>query len=419
MIICAYADTSAGHPSGRPAAKPGPARQAGMVTLVMTLVLLVLVSMIATYTARSVLFEQRVSGNDFRSRQAFEAAESGLQVALAYLGKTGGEDKDHDGVTDPVFDTDNDGIGDTNTFTFADDSSVTVTLTGAYPLIDVESVGVSDDSTATRTVRSISSTGNALPHSPDAPLTARGHVTIDGSATVFNPEGDSTIWSGSDVDLGSNNSTATEIADPTDAGYPYCMDTAMTCSTVQSSNRTSVGLDVIEHDASLANLSTQDTFEHYFGMSRQNYQESYVTLNVAGADANNLATNPTNPGVQLATGEVVWIDGDTEFSNNTTIGCHQVLTGGAFCDPADTDPSIVIVDGNLVANGTPNITGLLYVIGNFELTGNAQVSGAVVVTGDFDNASSGSLDVWYNSDVLSAASDNGPLSGAPGSWRDW
>jgi hypothetical protein len=401
--------------SARPYRNP----QRGMATMAMTLVLLVLLTMVAAYTGRSVLFEQRVSGNDFRARQAFEAAESGLQVALAYLSGVGGADRDGVAGTDPVFDTNGDGIGDSNTFTFADLSSVTVTVTGGSPAFDVMSIGVSDDRRATRTVRSLGRTADGLPRKPDLPLTARGTVVVDGSATVFNPEGNSTIWSGTNIDIGSNNATATQIADPTDPGYPACMDVPLACTTVQSSNRVSVGLDVIEHDTSLGNLSTEQTFQNFFGMSMENYRASRVSLEVLAANVNNLASNPTNPGVQLATGEIVWVEGDAEFSNNTTVGCTVVVVGNSLCANANIDASIVIINGDLIGRGTPNITGLLYVIGNFELQGNLTAMGAVVVTGDFANDASGSLDVVYNSAVLDATRDNGPLGPAPGGWRDW
>jgi hypothetical protein len=395
------------------------ARQTGIVTLAMTLILLVLITMIAAYTGRTVLFEQRISGNDFRARQAFEAAESGLRVAISYLSSVGGADKDDDGVIDLIFDTDADGIGDTSTASFADGSSVTVTLGGAFPSFTIQSVGVSDDRTATRTVRAIGSTADALPNGPGNPLTARGTVVIDGSATVYNPEGNSTIWSGSDVDLGSNNATATEIADPTDPAYPECMDTSMSCGTVQSSNRVSIGVDVVEYDSSLANLSSQQTFQNFFGMSMENYRESRVSLDIPAADANNLVTD-TPPGVDGATGEVIWIEGDASF-DSVTVGCAIDLPfmGSPFCPAADTDPSIVIVNGDLVGSAAPNVTGLLYVVGNFELNGSAQVAGALVVGGALDNGAGGSLDVWYNSDVLGATRDNAPVAGAPGSWHDW
>ncbi|MGD8339909.1 MAG: pilus assembly PilX N-terminal domain-containing protein [Gammaproteobacteria bacterium] len=391
----------------------------GVVTLAMTLILLVLVTMVSIYTSRTVLFEQRISGNDFRSRQAFEAAESGLRVALAYLGSRGGADKNDDGAMDPVFDTDADGIGDTNSVTFADLSSVTVTVTGAVPSFQIVSVGVSDDSTATRTVRTVGAAADGLPNPPGNPLTARGPVVIDGSATIYNPEGNSTIWSGEAIDLGSNNSTATEIADPTDPGYPACLDTSMTCSTVTSSNRVASGLDVIENDTSLSNLTAQAMFQYFFGLSMENYRASRVTLDVAAADVNNLASNLTNPGVQLATGEIVWVEGNAEFNNNTTIGCTVVVVGNNLCTGGNIDPSIVIVNGDLVGLGTPNVTGLLYVIGNFDLQGNVTNQGAIIVQGNLLNDASGSLDVRYNSDVLSMTRDNGPLVGSPGSWQDW
>jgi hypothetical protein len=393
-------------------------RDRGVVTLAMTLILLVLVTMVSIYTSRTVLFEQRVSGNDFRSRQAFEAAESGLQLALSYLSTVGGADKNNDDVIDPVFDTDNDGIGDTNATTFADLSSVTVAVTGTEPNFSVVSVGLSDDATATRTIRVMSGTADGLPNLPGNPLTARGPVVINGSATVLNPEGNSTIWSGEAIDLGSNNSTATEVADPTDPNYPACLDTSMTCSTVTSSNRVASGLDIIENDSSLANLSGDGMFEWFFGLPPLAYESTRPSLYVDAANVNNLAT-ATPPGVQLAAGEVVWVDGDAEFSNNTTIGCRVVVTGNNLCPVAEMDPSIVIVDGNLVGQGTPNVTGLLYVTGNFDLQGNVTVQGAIIVGGDLLNDASGSLDVIYNSDVLNMTRDNGRLGSAPGSWQDW
>lgn len=392
--------------------------QTGAATLVMTVVLLLLITMVSVYTSRSVLFEQKVSANDFRARQAFEAAETGLATAAAYLGSQGGADKDDDGVLDPVFDTDADGIGDVGNVTFADNSSVTVTITGAFPALLLQSTGVSDDLTATRTVRSLISTVNALPNSPDNPLTTKGTVVIDGSATVHNPEGESTIWSGADVDLGSNNATATNIANPADAAYPTCMDTSMTCSTTPASSKVAVGLDVIEHDSTLNNLTPAQMFQNFFGTSMANYRESRVTLEVLPADAGNLSTNSANPGVHLGVGEVIWVEGDVTLSG-TTVGCETPQVGADVCPNAELDPSILIINGDLATQGTPKFYGLVYVVGNMDVSSATTVTGAMIVTGNSNNAASGSLDIWYNSDVLGQTQDNGPLAGAPGSWQDW
>ena len=91
----------------------GPSRrqQEGVVTIILSIVLLILTSLVAAYTGGAILFERKIAANEFRSSQAFEAAESGMSTALAYLASRGGADKDGDGAIDPVFDTDGDGIG--------------------------------------------------------------------------------------------------------------------------------------------------------------------------------------------------------------------------------------------------------------------------------------------------------------------
>lgn len=394
-------------------------RQTGAATLAVALVLLFLVTMVGAYTSRTVIVEQKIAGNDFRTRQAFEAAESGLHIAMAYITETGGADKDENGLLDPVFDTNNDGIGDAASMVFDNSSSVTVALSGAFPQIGIRSDGVSDDRTATRTIRAMGSVADSLPNSPGNPLTTRGTVIIDGSATTHNPEGSSTIWSGSNVELGSNNATATNIADPADAGYPACLDTPMTCSTTRSSTKVSIGLDVIEHDTSLLNLTSEQMFENFFGLSTVNYRESRVTLEVDAADVNNLATNETDPGIDMAIGEIVWVEGNAVLSDNLTVGCAIEITGNQTCPNASLDPTILIVNGDLTTSGTPHFYGIVFVLGNIDVSSNSTVTGALVSTGDLTNSAGGSLDIWYNSDVLDSVRDNGRLAAAPGSWRDW
>jgi hypothetical protein len=393
--------------------------QRGAVTLVLAIVLLVLTSMVAAYTGSTILFEQKVSANEFRTGQAFEAAESGLSSAVAYLASRGGADKNRDGVIDPVYDLDGDGIGDINTDTFSDSSSVAVSISGTFPNYAIEAVGVSDDLSATRTVRIIGASVDAIPNAPENPLTTRGVVVINGSATVHNPEGHSTIWGGNDVDLVSNNATATNVADPNDSGYPTCMDTPMTCGTTRSSTKVAIGMDVIENDSSLANLTESQMFQNFFGSSMANYRASRVTLEVAAANANNLSTDDASPGVHLATGEVIWVEGDTVLENITTVGCAVPVTGAGNCDDSDLDPSVLIINGNLETKGTPTFYGIVFVVGSIFLGGNNTVHGAMVVSGEIQSTTGGSLDIWYNSDMLNWSRDNGPLAGSPGSWRDW
>ena len=43
------------------------------------MVLFFIMSLVAAYASRNLIFEQRTSANNYRSTQAFEAAEAGLE----------------------------------------------------------------------------------------------------------------------------------------------------------------------------------------------------------------------------------------------------------------------------------------------------------------------------------------------------
>ncbi|TDP74952.1 pilus assembly PilX family protein [Roseateles toxinivorans] len=65
---------------------PGRAgRQRGLAALVVVTVLFIVTSLVAAYTSRNLVFEQRTAANQYRSTQALEAAEAGVEWALAQL----------------------------------------------------------------------------------------------------------------------------------------------------------------------------------------------------------------------------------------------------------------------------------------------------------------------------------------------
>ncbi len=59
--------------------------QRGVATLIVVLVLFFVVSMVAAYTNRNLIFEQRTASNELRSVQAMETAEAGLEWAMSTL----------------------------------------------------------------------------------------------------------------------------------------------------------------------------------------------------------------------------------------------------------------------------------------------------------------------------------------------
>lgn len=56
-----------------------------MATLIVVMVLFFVVTMVAAYASRNIIFEQRTGANTYRSTQAIELAEAGLQWTLARL----------------------------------------------------------------------------------------------------------------------------------------------------------------------------------------------------------------------------------------------------------------------------------------------------------------------------------------------
>jgi hypothetical protein len=400
----------------RPGMFPHHLQQRGAASLVVSLIILALITMVTIYTSKSIITEQKITNNDYRAKQAFEAAEAGIGVAINYYSDD--PDLNSDGVLDGVFDSDNDGVGDSANSMVGTSNRVIVNatdLSGNMTILRITSQGFSDDDTAMSTIVQVISTVNPLPNTPSNPFTTRSNVTITGAATIHNPEGHSTIWSGGDVDLGSNNATATEVADVTDPNYPGCMDYSKTetghCDVIQSSNKVTVGLDVIEHDSNLSNLDDSDFFENFFGMSLTNFHESMVTLETTGANA--------DTDVQLATNEIIWVDGDTTFTNNTTVGCKAVVTGTNVCSNSNTKPSIMIIDGDVNIGGTFQFYGILYVTGSIVISGASTVYGAMVGGSTVTNQTGGSLNIWYDSNVLDAVKRNGPLGSSAGSWRDF
>jgi hypothetical protein len=65
---------------------PGfPGQQRGAVTMFSAILILILLTEMLIYAVQVGVFEQRKSGNEMRQKQAFHAAETGIQHAQEYL----------------------------------------------------------------------------------------------------------------------------------------------------------------------------------------------------------------------------------------------------------------------------------------------------------------------------------------------
>ena len=384
-------------------------KQRGAVVISLSIIFLLLTTFVTLYVAKAILLEQKIVNNEMRSKLAFEAAEFGISAAVEYI--SNGADRDNSGSVDKIFNVDGTTANNTNSSAVGNQSvTVEITALGSEGLAyEIIAHGFSDDKAATRNITQVIQVLDAFPNSPDNPLTARGAVDINGSGTVRNLEGHSTIWSGGDVDIGSSNAMKTEIANPGDANYPDCMDTPMTCSGIETSDRENVGLDIIEHDSNLSNLDDVEMFENFFGMTPQKYKDSVANIQLSSGDSISTGGNSN---------AIIWYEGDATI-NGGTVGCSTAIHGSGICPIANEEPAIVIINGDADMRGGPHFYGVVFVMGDIDLSGNSTFHGALIVAGNSNNTITGSLDVWYNSRLLDGLKDNRGFSSSSGAWKDF
>ncbi|WP_027854018.1 pilus assembly PilX family protein [Marinobacterium litorale] len=422
-----------------------PRREKGAVTLFMAVIVLALITIVAFYTTRTVLFETKVQANNLRAKQAFEASEAAHSYVLNVLNDTADNKEqlaDIDLNDDCYRSVNGEDWYDLKCranvlgwpdFTYSANVRLdTVTVSGGSDEVDrVNIIGFSEDTRAKHYIFQTLVQERPLPNAPLTPITAKGGFIVQGSATVYNPEGVSTIWSGGDVDLTQNASSSTFVADPSynvnaADGYPACLDESMTCHMVTTSTQIAAGPDIIEFDNNLKNLSDEELFEHFFGFPMDEYVDRFATIEL-DVDAGDEVSSINN-----ATGEVVYIDAgsgiDIGSSDLKTVGCSYDITGvnadnnGGYlpsetCADSPLKPTIVIIDGDVSFKGLPVFYGILFVKGELSGNGTPAVEGAMIMTGA--SGSTGSVDVWYNSNMLQALNDQGDFFGLSGGWRDW
>lgn len=402
-------------------------KQKGVASLVISLAILTLLTFITLYTSKSILTEQKLAHNDIKGKQAFEAAEAGIAAASTAL--TTDMDLDDDDAIDGtsadatvapggLFDHDNNGTRESSTISIGDYTvAITITdkSTNDLTILDVQAVATGLEGTSQRAITQTLALLNAVANDPDVPLTARGTVTLGGSANSVNKEGHSTVWSGGNVDL-TNASTA--IPDVGAGNYPGCMDDPDTnpCTTVPVSNQSVMGLDVIEFDSSIGNLTTAELFQNFFGRSMEQFKDRFVSINTTHDNASN-NWNAGTPGAHLATQEAVWVDGSggTTVMNGVTVGCESDVNSDT-CSIAQREPSILVIDGNAEFKGNSTFYGIVFITGNVLVSGNTTIVGAIIGAGAV--TTTGSLDVFYNSNVLTSLDPIGKPGGSAGGWRD-
>jgi Tfp pilus assembly protein PilX len=354
--------------------------QKGAATLIVTSVLLLAVTIISLYSSQIIVTEQRISGNDFRSRQAFEAGQAGSEAAISNtaINPSTLENADQDTLIDTNTNIDlvsMAGPGDKLT----NNSNYSATYSNPYEdnfkIVAVSAQGFSDDSSSIRRSSFLMVFNSLQLNIPDNPLTATGEPDPGGSFAINNTEDPlNTISSGGD------------------------------CTGCES--YTNGGVDgVDDNNEPLAALSGSDFFETYFDATMAEVKAMATVITDTGPSCGNAID-----GLQ---GQIIWLEPGVgnECKLNAT-----VVVG------TSTNPVIIIAEDDLTINGGATINGLLYKVGGWENggAGGANINGGVLVDGDFDTTGNGTIE--YDSTILEILSND--LSSnikvkVAGSWNDF
>ncbi len=337
-------------------------KQQGIATLMTSLILLFSITMMTLFSARVNVVETQIAANDYRSKIAYEAAQGGLEAALAAL----------QSAENRTFFRDNAGVKGADGFIDSADivqPSITLAngaryhLSYANPiqndtsLIVITVTGYSDDN---RGMRTITQTIQLLPLPINVP---RSGLLVGGN----------------EVDTINFRNVTPEVCDSDSVGLPE--------------------YDGIQINQGLNDRSTDpDTlFEKSFNTNKATLKNIASIINCTNCSASNFN------GME---GGITWIEGNVRITGNGTIGTAD-------------KPILIIVNGNLTMAGNNTYNGLIYATGDHEIEGGiSRVNGAVLVEEDF--STKGTLCINYDPDILNNVGKAvGPIAKVAGGWRDF
>lgn len=445
--------------SRRPSAVAGHgprAEQAGAASLIVVMVLFFLMSLVAAYTSRNLIFEQRTSANQYRATQAYEAAEAGLEWALTMLnsGRIGADcleagasttdtsfrqrylniNADTGVITPRVGATAStplwpscvsDGAGGW-TCNCPSDAAPTLTApsgTGVFPafrvrftsneltrpgLIRIESNGCTRLDNACldhpasaqnlegrANVAAIVALASALPTPPGAALSVLGSAPTGSILSLYN----------TDVDLGGVTTQA-------GGGVDYA------AWTLRSVPGTPGPASVVQNETSLNALSAAPdrAFASVFSMWPATYRTQQAAIVVDCPTAGDCRADLANA-VAMNPDRVIWA---TTADPTGTITLASAGAIGTLPGAGLAGPVVIVFDRpiDVTASGV-NVFGFVYSRGgNWQGTSPIEIQGAAYIEGDL--AATARATVVMNGAVLkSLRLRSGSFVRAPGGWDDF
>ena len=434
---------------------PGSA-DSGIATLTMVMVLFFVMAMVAAYTNRNLLYEQRMSINNFRATAAVSAADAGIDWTIAMLSGARVDSNCAAPVAPAAGDIDFRSrytiLKDDGTYTFPKWGGGTGTLfspicvlgnagwnckcpdlatplpaiavpANSAPMFAVEVSGGGAPGVLTVDVRgsheasreaAFGSFGNynrvqvklalvrALPNPPVAALTVGGTVDMTAAGLKLavantDPTTGVTVHSGGAL-------TANAVGALLETGPAGSGSTLVASADGTLANLAAVPVVVPTPKASEDPPAAVGVFQSVFGMDAATHarQPSAVFIDcTAGCTSADISTPVANN-----PGRIIWVDGDLTLDSAATLGSAG-------------QPLMLIATRDLTLAAAVTLNGFVYSGRNVSWTAAAAGSvaqGALVAGGNFTGASD--VTVAYDADMLKKISlSYGSFVRIPGSWQ--
>lgn len=380
----------------------------GFITLTISLIIIILVTILSLMTGRMLMNQQRTASNQLRYKEALDAAQAGIDIALTRLSLKNDFRDDFSNTTGPFYQV-----------TFGSDSGIQAG-DGTLPVVTITSVGTagyssaavdSDDSEAKVSIQQKAIIGNILSGAPDSPLTVAASMVASGNFSVAaNPNGGGagvplSIWSSEEVDLGGSfSSCALQGVTFDENGYATSVCNSNIYS--QSDNKdpdNGKKSDILDEDLNFP----PNLLIYLFGVNsideliNRDYTDKEILNDCSTID-------------ESSTGLFI-VDGACDLSGKDAVGT------------AENPIILVVMDGQLKANASTNIFGIVYVrsedvSASIQANGGATLYGALIADKNVSvDIAAGGFNAIYDANVLSRIQSGSQFSyvaRVSGTWRD-
>ena len=427
-----------------------PVHQKGIATLVVSLFVLTIITLMVIFATKVGIFDQQMSANEYRYKEAFAAADGGLEYAIQqfseHVSNSNGNyiydpDKNgtEDAIPDPFLSNNNlfSGVASASEARFT--ARVDKTTVSGVSVYAFTSAGESIDRTGKASVseqivfRHI--TGGK---SPNTPVISGGSMNVSGNMNIV-PNPNASCPSSDTSDSGCAVSVWTHGAVSTSASISTCQiqgfsggqcpNPSLDPMHSQITNGTYPGVDIVQNDA-YSNASPPghfppDVFDFVFGVP----STQWTSIKTKADEGLDVTDNLIATGHQYAdcgdlsmnSKGIIWITGNCSIGNNARIG-------------SEATPVILVVhNGALSFSGSPIIYGIVFAFDepggdSFpgpDVGGSGQIRGSLISNNSFDGGpGAGEFSVVWDPNVFTNIQNNSDesyrqVASIPGSWHDF